>query len=106
MQDRIISVHKWEHPEPPTEDRIREIFQEEGLTPHRWQNDPGHIYQAHKHDYHKIVFVVSGSIVFGFPVDNEPTTLIPGHRLDLPAGVIHNAVVGDEGVVCLEAHRK
>ena len=28
-----------------------------------------------------------------------------GYRLDLPAGVEHDAVVGPEGVVCLEAHR-
>jgi hypothetical protein len=30
--------------------------------------------------------------------------LHPGDRLDLPAGVLHNAAVGRSGVVCLEAH--
>ena len=29
-----------------------------------------------------------------------------GDRLELPAGVAHNASVGPEGVVCLEAHRQ
>jgi len=28
-----------------------------------------------------------------------------GDRLDLAAGVMHDAVVGQQGVVCLEAHR-
>jgi hypothetical protein len=31
--------------------------------------------------------------------------LNPGDRLDLPAGTVHDAVVGPQGVVCLEAHR-
>jgi len=29
----------------------------------------------------------------------------PGDRLELDRGVIHDAVVGPEGVSCLEAHR-
>jgi quercetin dioxygenase-like cupin family protein len=32
--------------------------------------------------------------------------LLPGDRLDLPAGVIHAAEVGEAGVLCLEAHKK
>ena len=28
-----------------------------------------------------------------------------GDRLDLPAGTAHDAVVGADGVACLEAHR-
>jgi hypothetical protein len=30
--------------------------------------------------------------------------MTPGDRLDLPAGVLHAALVGEQGVVCLEAH--
>jgi hypothetical protein len=29
---------------------------------------------------------------------------MPGDRLDLPASVVHAAEVGENGVVCLEAH--
>ena len=28
-----------------------------------------------------------------------------GDRLELPAGIVHDAVVGPVGVLCLEAHR-
>jgi quercetin dioxygenase-like cupin family protein len=101
----IIHVKKWLHDHQPTETEIRELFQQEGLTPYRWSNAPHDVYAAHKHDYHKVVYVVSGSIMFGFPIVGEPTVLHAGDRLDLPAGVMHNAVVGAEGVVCLEAHR-
>jgi len=45
-----------------------------------------------------------GSIVFGLADRAEAFELQPGDRLDLPAGTKHDALVGDEGVTCLEAH--
>jgi quercetin dioxygenase-like cupin family protein len=50
------------------------------------------------------VYVVRGSITFGLPARGEALELHAGDRLDLPAGVIHDALVGPEGVVCLEGH--
>lgn len=105
MAKQNIRVQKWPHDDEPTETKIREILAEEGLTPYRWSNNPHDAYAEHVHNYHKIVYVVSGSITFGFPIDGAPTSMHAGDRLDLPAGVRHNAVVGPEGVVCLEAHR-
>lgn len=105
MKENIISIHKWTGPLPPTESALRNMLQQEGLTPYRWSNNPGDVYEAHVHNYHKVIYVVSGSITFGFPVEGEPTTLYAGDRLDLPAGVAHNAAVGSQGVVCLEAHK-
>ncbi len=52
MQERIISVRKWKYQKPATEARIQALLEAEGLTPHRWQNEPGYIYQEHKHNYH------------------------------------------------------
>ena len=63
------------------------------------------VFPAHEHPYEKVIVVVAGTITFGFPIEGDPTTLYPGDRLDLPAGVTHNAAVGREGVVCLEAQR-
>ena len=34
----------------------------------------------------------------------DKVTLNTGDRLELPAGVTHDAVVGKQGVACLEAH--
>jgi len=84
---------------------LQQLMKDEGLLPYRWSNGPGDVYSAHIHDYFKVIFVVSGSITFGFPIDGEPVTLTVGDRLELPAGVKHNAVVGNEGVVCLEARK-
>ena len=105
MRENIIQVQRWLHAHSPTEDELRRQFQNEGLEPLRWSNEPGDVYATHLHDYHKVVYVVSGSIMFGLPIIGEPTILNAGDRLDLPAGVEHNAVVGDTGVVCLEARR-
>ena len=75
------------------------------MAPYRWSNGPNDRYQAHSHGYHKVIYVVSGSITFGLPESKESVTLAAGDRLDLPAGVRHDAVVGPNGVVCLEDHR-
>jgi hypothetical protein len=48
---------------------------------------------------------VSGSITFGLPELDRKLTLNPGDRLDLPRGAVHDALVGPNGVVCLEGHR-
>lgn len=78
----------------------------EGLDPYSWSNGPGDVYSAHSHSYDKVIYVVQGSITFGLPELNQSLTLKAGDRLDLPAGVVHNAKVGSEGVVCLEGHKR
>jgi quercetin dioxygenase-like cupin family protein len=77
---------------------------EEDLEAYRWSNGPGDEYAAHDHPYDKVIYVVSGSILFRVP--GEQLELQAGDRLDLPRGTRHDAVVGPEGVVCLEAHRR
>jgi quercetin dioxygenase-like cupin family protein len=100
-----ISIRPWSEEGPPTEGEIRRILDGEGLQPYRWSNAPGDVYSAHTHAYHKVIYVVKGSITFGFPGDGGGAKLQAGDRLELPAGTAHDAVVGSEGVVCLEAHR-
>ncbi len=85
----------------PSPDRIAKEFGLQGLRPFRWSNGTGERYGAHTHDYHKVLFCVSGSITFN--VEGESVLMNPGDRLDLPAGKSHSAVVGPEGVVCMEA---
>jgi quercetin dioxygenase-like cupin family protein len=63
------------------------------------------VYSAHSHSYNKVIYVVQGSITFGLPELAQHLTLKAGDRLDLPAGVVHDAEVGAQGVVCLEAHK-
>ena len=100
-----VKIKRWEANQAPDERLLRQIYDEEGLQPYRWSNAPGDIYAAHTHTYRKVIYVVRGSITFGLPTYGEQIRMEAGDRLDLPANVMHDATVGSQGVVCLEAHR-
>ncbi len=98
-------VTPWADPVAPTQSTLWQLMTDEGLNPYSWSNDPHDVYQAHLHPYSKVIYVVQGGITFGLPESGEYFALKAGDRLDLPAGVVHEALVGAWGVVCLEAHR-
>ena len=100
-----VCVTPWPAVENPTESAIRKLLDAEGLNYYKWGNDPLDTYSAHSHPYDKVIYVVRGSITFGLPELGEKHTLNAGDRLDLPAGTVHDAVVGAKGVLCLEAHK-
>jgi len=99
-----VRIIPWSSPEPPTKNAIRSLLDGEGLTYYAWGNDPLDTYSAHTHPYHKVIYVTQGSITFHLPQTGQSLTLKPGDRLELPAGTLHSAAVGVEGVECLEAH--
>ncbi len=76
----------------------------QGLAWSSWSNQPGYRYESHVHDYDKVVVATEGSITFGLVGYGVGIVLSPGERLDLPANVEHDALVGPKGVICLEAH--
>jgi len=98
-------VTQWADSAAPTQAVLWQLMAEEGLNPYSWSNGPQDIYSAHSHSYNKVIYVVQGSITFGLPELGKKLTLQAGDRLDLPAGVVHDAQVGAQGVVCLEAHK-
>lgn len=103
----MAETHVWVWPagSAPTEEAILAIFNADHLMPYRWSNAAYDRYAPHQHDYDKVIVVVRGSITFCLPQEGRQLVLQLGDRLDLPAGITHDALVGPEGVVCLEAHR-
>lgn len=99
-------VTPWPEKSRPAKDSMLARLREEGLSPYEWSNEPGYVYPDHSHTYHKVIYVVRGSIRFTLPHRSEALDVQPGDRLDLVAGIVHGAIVGPEGVVCLEAHRE
>ena len=95
----------WGSEEDPSEASFEAIFRDEGLRPSWWSNGAGDRYGAHSHPYHKVLYCARGSIRFDLPASGESYELCPGDRLDIPPGTQHSAVVGLEGVTCLEAAR-
>lgn len=98
-----IAVTAWQFDIPVSGESISERFRVEGLSPSRWSNGPGDRYGVHSHSYHKVLYCVRGTITF--KVHGKDVLLVPGDRLDLSPGTAHSAVVGPEGVVCMEAAR-
>lgn len=94
-------VTPWPGQERPTQESVVDQLAAEGLDSTWWSNGPFDKYPPHEHPYHKVLYVLFGSITFG--VDGRQVTLRPGDRLDLPAGIVHDAQVGEAGVVCVEA---
>ncbi|HVF15222.1 MAG TPA: cupin domain-containing protein [Acidimicrobiales bacterium] len=88
---------------PATRPEIEGRFREEGLSPTGWGNGPGDTYGWHSHANHKVLYCVSGSIVFH--TRDGDVELQAGDRLDLPPGTEHAATVGPAGCQCLEAYR-
>ena len=104
MTDQAI-VTPWTDSVAPTQSHLWQLMSDEGLHPYSWSNGPLDVYSAHSHGYDKVIYVVQGSITFGLPQLDKKLTLKAGDRLDLPAGVVHDAHVGAQGVVCLEGHK-
>jgi mannose-6-phosphate isomerase-like protein (cupin superfamily) len=81
---------------------LRARLIDEGLDPGAWSNGPGDVYARHQHGYDKVIVVAAGTVSFGLA--DRSIDLGTGDRLELPAGIEHDAVVGPAGVTCLEAH--
>ena len=99
-----LKISPWQKSTSPSEDELRQIFRNEGLSPYTWSNGPGDSYAAHTHSYDKVIFVVRGSITWILPNLNQRFETGAGDRIDLPKGTRHAAEVGSSGVTCLEAH--
>jgi uncharacterized protein YjlB len=85
-------------------DELARQLRDQGLQPTRWANGAGDRYAAHDHGYDKVIVVERGSIRFGLPAIGGAFDLETGDRLELPAATSHDALVGPDGVACLEAH--
>jgi len=88
---------------PPAREEIGARFEQEGLRPHSWGNGPRESYGWHSHSYHKVLYCVSGGIVFHTTEGNFE--LEAGYRLEVDPGTEHAATVGPDGVQCMEAAR-
>lgn len=106
MTSNQLVVKRWTWDKTLSEMAILRHMEMEGLETQRWKNEPGTKYEAHVHDYDKVILIMRGSITFRLPKTGEEVSLNPGDKLELPAGLSHEAVVGPMGVVCLEGHRK
>jgi cupin superfamily acireductone dioxygenase involved in methionine salvage len=89
----------------PNEEIVRGMFAAENCPhPRKWAGTSSETYDWHAHGYHKVLFCLSGTIVFQ---DREAMNyrLDPGDRLDIEPGIEHRAEAGPDGVECMESFR-
>jgi quercetin dioxygenase-like cupin family protein len=98
-----VQVIRWPHAKPLPEEEVIRFFQARKLSFSRWSNRPNETYSLHAHAYRKMLFCMMGGITFMLPDRDESIQLSPGDRLTLQPGVRHSAVVGPDGVTCIEA---
>lgn len=96
-------ITRWNDSQHPNRILISNKMKAEGLRPYQWNNAPNHRFAVRSHNYHKVLYVLEGSLEVTLPDQNASYKLRPGDRIDLPAGVRHGLHVGYAGVVCLEA---
>lgn len=99
-----VNLERWDEDDSPTESAIVARLRAQGLRGYPWSNGPGNVYAEHRHPYHKVIYVVRGSITFDLPATHQALELAAGDRIGLPAGTLHGATVGAEGMLCYEAH--
>ena len=103
-----MKIIRWPEATAPTLPELQKRMRAQGLAPYSWANSPGYVYAVHSHSYEKVLYCVHGSIRFELPdaPDGERVVdLAPGDCMILPPGVRHSAVVGSQGVTCVEAPR-
>jgi quercetin dioxygenase-like cupin family protein len=76
------------------------------VEPLTWSNGPGDAYGAHLHASTKLLVCAEGEITFFVGDDATPIRLRPGDGFVLPPGTRHSALVGGDGCVCVEGHRR
>ena len=98
-----VRVVRYEGAGPASEQDFEGLLRSDGLSPAAWGNRPGDRYGWHRHEYHKVLYCVSGSIVFH--TSQGDVELHAGDRVEVEAGTDHAASVGPDGVRCVEAAR-
>jgi quercetin dioxygenase-like cupin family protein len=100
-----VRVALWEAATPPSEETLRGQLSAEGYGVVRWQNEPRTGYPPHAHIYPETLWVITGSVSALLPAELRILELLPGDRVELPAGMLHAVVAGPEGAAYLLATR-
>jgi len=88
-----------------TSEKYAQMMEDQGFSAHTWSNGPNFAYPVHDHPYDKLIVVLEGSIRFDLPRQGTPQLLKEGDQLPIPAGTAHSAIVGPQGVTCLEGQK-
>lgn len=95
----------WEGAGRPSEEALRARLADDGYQVVRWASEPATGYPPHLHIYPELLWVVSGDLTVILPAEDRLLELMPGDRIEMPAGVVHGTMAGADGAVYLLATR-
>jgi quercetin dioxygenase-like cupin family protein len=104
-QRPVPRVSLWDGPGRPQEAAVRDRLAAEGYQAVRWTSEPGQCYLPHAHIYTEVLWLLAGSHTVLLPADRRLFELLPGDRIEIPAGMLHASLAGPDGSVYLVATR-
>lgn len=103
IEQTAVRVIRWSGGQHPTLSAITRQMQREQLRPYFWENAPNYRYGIRSHGYAKVMYVIEGTLELTFPETNARVRLRAGDRIEIPAGILHGAIIGSSGAKCVEA---
>lgn len=88
-----------------TKESQTEIFKNEGFAHvYEWTDASGFEYPRHAHLGRVAYYVLSGGMKITF--NDGVKNLVAGDRFDVPVGVLHEALIGQDGCTYLVAEER
>lgn len=97
-----VQIVRWPHRHALPAREVFAFFEARGVAATQWSNTASSVHDVHDHPYRKMLFCVGGAVTFSLPDIGRDVSLSSGDRLILPAGTRHGAIVGPDGVTCVE----
>ena len=98
-----VNVTPWPETSEPEEATLRMLLEKENLNSSLWSRESGDRFPVQRYNIARVIYCIEGGIWFTLTDEGDRTIeLEPGDRIDILAGIRHGAIVGMDGVTCLE----
>ena len=84
---------------------LRDQLTADGYQVVKWSSGPAEGFPPHMHIYPELLLVVEGELTVLLPAENRMLELVPGDRVEFPAGMVHGTMAGADGATYLLATR-
>lgn len=99
-----MKISRWQADIKPTEEEIRQMFEEEGLEPEIETYAPDAQVREHLHPFDEVRMVAAGTLRYN--VAGNEFLLREGDRVDLPSNTRHwTRAEGSADCITIVAHR-
>jgi quercetin dioxygenase-like cupin family protein len=105
MHKDRIRVALWDRAGAVSIEVLRGVLTAEGHQVIQWCSEPWQGAPLHAHIYPETLWLIEGSLTYALPDEQRLIELMPGDRLETPAGIPHAVMAGPDGARYLIATR-